>query len=181
MSAAGASTRVNGTLTASTGIDLLGGIISGSGKVDGDLFNSSELLPGDTLGSLTVTGDYSQDSTGILDIGIGCFLLCDDYDLLDIWGTADLGGILKVSVFGGFAPSLGDTFDILLASSLNGSTFDLLNFAIFSGKTFDIFYGEDFVRLTTVASAVPVPAAVWLFGSGLLVLVGMARRKKYVI
>ena len=26
--------------------------------------------------------------------------------------------------------------------------------------------------------AVPVPAAVWLFGSGLLGLVGMARRKK---
>lgn len=29
-----------------------------------------------------------------------------------------------------------------------------------------------------VASAVPVPAAVWLFGSGLIGLVGLARRKK---
>jgi hypothetical protein len=27
-------------------------------------------------------------------------------------------------------------------------------------------------------SAVPVPAAVWLFGSGLLGLVGISRRKK---
>jgi len=27
-------------------------------------------------------------------------------------------------------------------------------------------------------AAVPIPAAVWLFGSGLLALVGMARRKK---
>jgi len=27
------------------------------------------------------------------------------------------------------------------------------------------------------ASAVPVPAAVWLFGSGLLGLIGIARRK----
>lgn len=30
----------------------------------------------------------------------------------------------------------------------------------------------------TSASAVPIPAAVWLFGSGLLGLVGIARRKK---
>ena len=30
----------------------------------------------------------------------------------------------------------------------------------------------------TLVSQVPVPAAVWLFGSGLLGLVGMARRKK---
>ena len=30
----------------------------------------------------------------------------------------------------------------------------------------------------TIVSAVPVPAAVWLFGSGLIGLVGLARRKK---
>jgi hypothetical protein len=34
------------------------------------------------------------------------------------------------------------------------------------------------LNLTGVSTAVPVPAAVWLFGSGLLGLVGMARRKK---
>ena len=32
--------------------------------------------------------------------------------------------------------------------------------------------------MTVTASAVPIPAAVWLFGSGLLGLVGIARRKK---
>lgn len=36
----------------------------------------------------------------------------------------------------------------------------------------------DNVSITTDVSAVPVPAAVWLFGSGLLGLVGVARRKK---
>lgn len=33
-------------------------------------------------------------------------------------------------------------------------------------------------ELTINVSAVPIPAAVWLFGSGLLGLVGMAKRKK---
>jgi hypothetical protein len=44
-----------------------------------------------------------------------------------------------------------------------------------------IFNGEDFTRAQFVATgpaAVPVPAAVWLFGSGLLGLIGVARRKK---
>ena len=41
------------------------------------------------------------------------------------------------------------------------------------------FNGDDFDGTWTSASvsAVPVPAAIWLFGSGLLGLAGMARRK----
>jgi len=36
----------------------------------------------------------------------------------------------------------------------------------------------DNVTISTDVAAVPVPAAVWLFGSGLLGLIGVARRKK---
>ncbi|MFV1998506.1 MAG: VPLPA-CTERM sorting domain-containing protein, partial [Acidiferrobacterales bacterium] len=35
-----------------------------------------------------------------------------------------------------------------------------------------------FISLSGVASPVPVPAAAWLFGSGLLSLVGISRRRK---
>jgi hypothetical protein len=38
----------------------------------------------------------------------------------------------------------------------------------------------DLKSWSATVSAVPVPAAVWLFGSGLIGLVGMARRKKAV-
>lgn len=44
---------------------------------------------------------------------------------------------------------------------------------IFSSPDRDINF-----RTWMDVSAIPVPAAVWLFGSGLLGLVGMARRKK---
>ena len=47
------------------------------------------------------------------------------------------------------------------------------------GGIADYFYGLDtLMPLTITTSAVPVPAAVWLFGSGLLGLIGIARRKK---
>ena len=41
----------------------------------------------------------------------------------------------------------------------------------------DVFGTTDVVRLSVVSSPVPVPAAVWLFGSGLFVLIGISRRK----
>ena len=39
-------------------------------------------------------------------------------------------------------------------------------------------YSFDNISITADVAAVPVPAAVWLFGSGLIGLVGIARRKK---
>ncbi len=42
----------------------------------------------------------------------------------------------------------------------------------------NVMYNLHLVGTVGTVSAVPVPAAVWLFGSGLLGLVGVARRKK---
>lgn len=53
-----------------------------------------------------------------------------------------------------------------------GNAGPFLSVARFQSTGPDPFDGSDFV------GAVPVPAAVWLFGSGLLGLVGIARRKR---
>ena len=54
-----------------------------------------------------------------------------------------------------------------------------------SGEEVNINFGEEYItNLTfdpsqlTMVAAVPVPAAVWLFGSGLIGLIGIARSKK---
>ncbi len=47
---------------------------------------------------------------------------------------------------------------------------------ITSGQAFEYGYTES--TQTVSAAVVPIPAAVWLFGSGLLGLVGIARHKK---
>jgi hypothetical protein len=56
-----------------------------------------------------------------------------------------------------------------------------------SGNVVDVNFGEEYItNLTfdpsqlTIVAAVPVPAAVWLFCSGLLGLIGMAKCKKTI-
>ena len=44
----------------------------------------------------------------------------------------------------------------------------------------DVFGNTDLGGTTADISAIPVPATVWLFGSGLLGLIGIARRRKVV-
>ena len=46
-----------------------------------------------------------------------------------------------------------------------------------SGNAPYSFHGDALLTITEI-NAVPIPAAVWLFGSGLIGLVGFARRKK---
>ena len=60
------------------------------------------------------------------------------------------------------------------------SDFQFLTSEFILGTPFDHFNGQSFTSFDyeiVAVGAVPVPAAVWLFGSGLLGLVGVARRR----
>jgi len=182
-----ASTTVDGVLNAN--VDVTDGELTGSGTINGNAINGGSIGPGQSPGILTVAGNYTQTEFGTLHIEIGGLFAGDEYDVLNIGGDAFLGGVLDVDLydFGGglFAPSLGDTFDFLTAETIMGE-FDLLSLMGLGnglGWQLDYLYDEigttDVARLTIVeVSAVPVPAAVWLFGSGLIGLAGIARRKK---
>ena len=74
----------------------------------------------------------------------------------DVWKSFSFTAITGPDVSGGVTLQLGAT---------NGP-----------GNPTTMFY--DNISITADVNAVPVPAAVWLFGSGLLGLVGVARRKK---
>ena len=68
------------------------------------------------------------------------------------------------------APGTGGV--ITLGGSLADTGLGLFD-ATFSG-----IIGADFSDTVSIPVVVPVPAAVWLFGSGLLGLIGVARRRK---
>jgi hypothetical protein len=82
------------------------------------------------------------------------------------WNTTDIGTVAVGTNPSGTLPLIADT--------IGGSPMKAGPFPGFNAN-FDITS----VTITSyVTSAVPVPAAVWLFGSGLLGLAGVARRKK---
>jgi hypothetical protein len=94
--------------------------------------------------------------------------------------TADLSGLWAISEDGtllGF-----NTRDIVCHNAINaylGSDGCTRNEVIYLALQDAITDGTRKLKTTGVAlTSVPVPAAAWLFGSGLLGLVGIARRKE---
>jgi hypothetical protein len=94
-----------------------------------------------------------------------------------------------------FALTIGSTTQTLTATDtgftttgglqLNAVTVDLGAFGVASGASVDSILlalpvnGADFALAGALeASPIPVPAAVWMFGSGLIGLVGIARRRR---
>jgi hypothetical protein len=103
-----------------------------------------------------------------------------DYDALDVGGTATLDGALEVALFGGFDPVAGSFFDLIRAETIIGQfgALSLPSLASLSWQLDHLIDAEgstDILRLTAVQT-VPVPGAVWLFGSALAWL-GWARRR----
>jgi T5SS/PEP-CTERM-associated repeat protein len=157
----------------------------------GDLVNNSGTLAvatSNTAGITSVNGNYTQGSKATLEVEIGGLIAGLEYDVFDVDGIASLAGLLDVDLLdlggGMFSPSLGDSFDILTAETINGQ-FDFLSLAtLSSGLRWNIEYLIDEINTTDVVrltvTSVPVPAAVWLFGSGLLGLFVATRRKQEI-
>ena len=121
----GYSVGVGGSLTKiGTGsLDLTGAntytgntiVANGALFVDGSIVSPGN---GNSLGALTVIGNYSQSSSGKLLIGVGG-LAPSQHDLLKVGGSASLGGALQLQPLGGFkftAPGQEVTF---LTAALN--------------------------------------------------------------
>ncbi|MGE3181156.1 MAG: autotransporter-associated beta strand repeat-containing protein [Phycisphaerae bacterium] len=155
----------NATLMLSDTADLVnidvqlnaGGRLAGTGSAGSGLLSNSDgtIAPGNSAGTLSI-GSLVQGTGGTIEVEIAA-KTPRQFDLLQIAGNAELGGTLVVTLLGGFAPTGGDTFEILNIAGTRTGEFEGLNEGAeltADGQTFSISYlggdGNDIV-LTAVA------------------------------
>jgi fibronectin-binding autotransporter adhesin len=164
-----------GTLTANSVTVNAGGLLKGSGTIYAPInVTGGTVAPGNSPGTLTVNGNYSQDENSTLLVELGGTGI-GQYDVLQVNGDAKLAGTLKI-LLDGYTPTTGSIYiyDILVASGTVTGRFDTID-ASTTGWNWTVDYLTSGVQLTA-NSAVPIPGAVWLLASGLVALVGIRRR-----
>jgi hypothetical protein len=159
---------VDGTLTASNGVNVTGGTILGAGTLSGSVTvggsgTTPTISAGDSgkAGLLVITGSYTQLSTATISSFIGGTTVGTQYSQLQVDGTATLAGTLTVKLASGFTPTVGSTFTVLTAGTVTG-TFSNSTIAINSSEHFNVSYTSTGVVLTVASGAAAPSGAVSL-------------------
>ena len=194
----GTITIGNGNLTFAGGnTTLVDNIIVNGGS--GTVFNNDPL---EIAAPLTIRGNYSQSSTGVLDFLVAGDLP-GDYGSLGITGSATLAGGFALELINGFTLATDDVFNLLTLPyfSLTGdfSDFSLDGAACAAQSadvwrcgavTFDELVGANFLDLEVVStsasleasfvpySAVPEPSTWAMLATGFLGLGGLGLRRR---
>lgn len=145
------STAMSGTGSTYAGYDAMN-----YGAVGTSVFSVTFTV--DELTNFSLAGALD---TGLWDSSMSVSLVENNVEMFGIASIWDLpnDGVNPFSFDGQFVA--GNVYELMLSSS-----------------SFDSDYYNESWQFDLTTSAVPVPAAVWLFGSGLLGLIGVARRKQ---
>ncbi len=147
--------KVDGSITSNTFVDH-GGTLAGTGTVQGDVTNNGVVSPGDAPGTLTVNGNYIQNSRGSLLIDIAG-TSAGEFSVLDVLGNAKLSGVLDPVLLNGFVPAVGESFTFLDYASLTGKLFVFDRNIDNAAEHWKVTYNPTNAILTVAPGNVPLP------------------------
>jgi hypothetical protein len=132
-----------------------------------------ELMDGTML---NISSDLTLNDLGTFTMDLGSNTVATS-EFVNVGGTAALGGILELNIDTGFSAESGDIWTLFTASDIDSMFSQVLFNESFVDLQFSLTYTDTTVNLlATSVSPVPVPPALWLFGSGLVGLVSLSRR-----
>ena len=112
----GGFVNVNGVLQSPQVTVYHGGFLEGNGLIVGNVLNRGTVAPGNSPGTLTIHGNYTQTPSGTLQIQIAGR---NNFDHLIVSGRARLAGTLDVQSLGAKL-AYGDQYPFLQAGSISG-------------------------------------------------------------
>ena len=144
---------VNGSIaSANTLVNALG-LLGGSGIIGGNVVNKGVVSPGNSPGTLTIKGNYTQDKSGTLNVefaGKGA----GQHDLLAVGGKASLEGTARLLNVGNVRLKKGDRIPFLTAAGGVNGRFSTVSSDSFApgGRLLraGVVYGADEVDLALV-------------------------------
>lgn len=164
-------------LDASVGSFTSNSVNGTSSIVDGNA--ASYILSNDNPASVDVSFggdvfDVSEVDLTVLFVGDG-----GHSGTITLLGGSSAGSFTSFSIadgenYTGYNSKQGETLYGLYAATIDLSGFS----GTFSGVSLDISGASAVPSLLGTTAPVPIPGAVWLFGSGLLGLAGLARRRR---
>jgi len=148
-------TLVAGTPSAAQEISTALGI--GNVFLNGGTLRTTSFQTGVPL-TISVGGNYTQGPGGTLALGIGG-TQGEQFDHVQVGGTASLNGTLAVSSLNGFRPTNGNEFEVLHSNGSRSGKFAQVNDFLNNNpnlQRIDI-YAQNAVALVYVAAATPLP------------------------
>ncbi|MCH8243778.1 MAG: hypothetical protein IH897_14380, partial [Planctomycetes bacterium] len=99
------------------------GRVEGNGWFQMSVESEGMIAPGLSAGAIRFEQDLTLSAGSVLEYEIGGLAPITQFDQIGVGGTATLAGTIEVQLIDNFQPSLGDTFQVLTATSVI-NTFD---------------------------------------------------------
>jgi filamentous hemagglutinin family protein len=132
------------------------GTLKGTGTLNvgsGTVINEGTVAPGHSPGMLAITGNFTQTSTGTLNMEVAG---PGNHDLVQVSGTATLGGSLAMQS-GTYTPTTTESYNLVRASALTGTFANITSTGFSPGAVFYSTTQAGFTANAVATTPAPTP------------------------